>query len=146
VDINITPNAAPIEAPREIKPEPPPRLTAVVGNIPANLPTAQSTSLAPPPPPAPVRVGGDIQAPKRIFYKDPIYPAIARAAKVQGRVILEATIAKDGSVKDVKILRAVPMLDQAAVEAVSQWKYTPTTLNREPVEVIMTVTVDFALQ
>jgi len=65
---------------------------------------------------------------------------------VQGRVILEATISKDGSVKDVKILRPLPMLDQAAVDAVQQWKYTPTMLNKEPVEVIMTVTVDFALQ
>jgi protein TonB len=101
---------------------------------------------APPPPPAPVRVGGDIKAPTKIKDVQPQYPAIARAAKVQGRVILEATIAKDGSVKDVKILRPLPMLDQAAVEAVQQWKYTPTMLNKEPVEVIMTVTVDFALQ
>ena len=65
---------------------------------------------------------------------------------MSGRVILEAIVAKDGSVKDVRVLRPLPMLDQAAVEAVSQWKYTPTTLNKEPVEVIMTVTVDFALQ
>jgi len=145
VQLNV--NAAPVEAPREIKPEPPPRIQSVVGSIPTNLPIAGPTTvLAPPPPPAPVRVGGDIAPPRKVRNVDPQYPAIARAAKVQGRVILEATIAKDGSVKDVKVLRSLPMLDQAAVEAVQQWKYTPTMLNKEPVEVIMTVTVDFALQ
>jgi protein TonB len=146
VDVNINQNFAPTEAPKEIKPEPPPRLQTVVQNIPQSFGTNTVAVAAPPPPPAPVRVGGDIKAPTKIKDVQPQYPAIARAAKVQGRVILEATIAKDGSVKDVKILRPLPMLDQAAVEAVQQWKYTPTMLNKEPVEVIMTVTVDFALQ
>ena len=61
-------------------------------------------------------------------------------------VIIEATISKEGDVKDAKILRSQPMLDQAALDAVLQWKYTPTTLNGVPVDVIMTVTVNFTLQ
>jgi protein TonB len=76
----------------------------------------------------------------------PVYPAIAQSARVQGVVILEATIGTDGRVTDVKVLRSIPLLDQAAIDAVKQWQYTPTTLNGQPVPVIMTVTVNFALQ
>jgi protein TonB len=92
-----------------------------------------------------VRVGGAIKAPELVKRVNPVYPAVARAAKLQGIVIIEAIIAKDGSVRDAKVLRPAPMLDQAALDAVSQWKYTPTTLNGEPVEVVMTVTVNFTL-
>jgi protein TonB len=60
-------------------------------------------------------------------------------------VIIEATIGKDGGVQDLKILRHVPLLDQAALDAVKEWKFTPTTLNGQPVEVLMTVTVNFTL-
>jgi protein TonB len=67
-------------------------------------------------------------------------------AKVQGMVIIEATIARDGSVKDARVLRPVALLDTAALEAVKQWKYTPTLLNGSPVEVLMTVTVNFQLK
>ena len=67
---------------------------------------------------------------------------------MQGIVIIEATIAKDGSVKDAKILRNGPLaaLDQAALDAVKQWKYTPTLLSGTPVEVVMSVTVVFTLK
>ena len=65
---------------------------------------------------------------------------------MQGVVILEATIGTDGHVTDVKILRSIPLLDAAALDAVKQWEYTPTTLNGQPVPVIMTVTVNFTLQ
>jgi protein TonB len=64
---------------------------------------------------------------------------------VSGIVIIEATIGKDGSVRDARVLRSVPLLDQAALDAVRQWRFTPTLLNNEPVEVIMTVTVNFTL-
>ena len=79
----------------------------------------------------------------------PVYPAIARAAKVSGIVIIEATIAKDGSVKDLNVLRHGPLvaLDQAAMDAVRQWKYTPRPcLSGQPVEVVMSVTVIFTLK
>jgi protein TonB len=143
----VNPTAAPIEPPKEIKPEPPPMIKSMVGGIPKNLPAAGNVGIAaPPPPPAPVRVGGDIKPPTKVKDAKPVYPAIARAARMSGIVFLEAIIAKDGSVKDLRVTRSAGVLDQAAIDAVSQWKYTPTLLNNEPVEVIMTVTVNFTLQ
>jgi len=93
----------------------------------------------------PVRVGGDIKEPRRIFDVKPVYPAIAQQAGIQGIVIIEAIIGIDGSVEEARILRPVPLLDQAALEAVTQWRYTPTLLNGQPVRVVMTVTVSFNL-
>ncbi len=75
----------------------------------------------------------------------PVYPPIAQAARVQGIVIIEATIGADGRITDTRVLRSIPLLDQAAVDAVRQWQYTPTQLNGVPVPVIMTVTVTFTL-
>jgi len=69
----------------------------------------------------------------------------AKQARVQGVVILECTISPQGKVSDVKVLRGIPLLDQAAIDAVKQWVYTPTLLNGVPVPVIMTVTVNFKL-
>ena len=93
----------------------------------------------------PVRVGGQVKAPTQIKKVQPVYPAEAQAAKVQGIVIMEATIGVDGRVTDAKVLRSVPLLDQAAVDAVRQWEYTPTLLNGTAVPIIMTVTVTFNL-
>jgi len=126
-------------------------MMAVVGGISSNLGASTGVvgGIAPPPPPPPpavVRVGGDIKAPTKTKNVNPIYPKIAQSAKIQGLVIIEATISKEGDVKDAKIVRSQPMLDQAALDAVLQWKYTPTTLNGVPVDVIMTVTVNFTLQ
>jgi len=92
---------------------------------------------------APVRVGGDIKPPTRTKYVAPVYPQAARAAGVTGIVIVEASIDPDGRVSDVKVIRSQPQLDQAAVEAVRQWQYTPTMINGTPVSVVMTVTVNF---
>jgi len=75
----------------------------------------------------------------------PTYPPLARAAGVEGVVILEAVIAEDGSVRDVRVLRSNPLLEAAALEAVRQWRFSPTLLNGEPVPVVMTVTVAFRL-
>jgi protein TonB len=72
-------------------------------------------------------------------------PAAAKAARVQGVVVLELVLATDGSVSETRILRSIPLLDQAAVDAVRQWKYSPTLLNGQPVELLMTVTVNFTL-
>ena len=76
----------------------------------------------------------------------PVYPPVAQSARVQGIVILEAVIGPNGNVTEVKVLRSVPLLDEAAITAVKQWQYTPTLLNGVPVPVIMTVTVNFTLQ
>jgi periplasmic protein TonB len=97
-------------------------------------------------PPPPVRVGGAIRAPQKVNDALPIYPPLAQSARVQGIVIIEATIGADGQVVNARVLRSVPLLDQAAVDAVRQWRYTPTLLNGVPVPVIMTVTVTFTLR
>jgi protein TonB len=91
-------------------------------------------------------VGGAIKSPSRIKNVNPTYPPIAQSARVQGVVIIEATIGVNGKVTDAKVLRSIPLLDSAALDAVKQWEYTPTTLNGQPVPVIMTVTVNFTLQ
>ncbi len=150
VEVNVNPQAAPIEAPREIKPEPPPVMRTVVGGISTGLPQAATGPVniappPPPPPPAPVRVGGDVKAPTKIKDVPVVYPTVAKSAKVQGIVIIEAVISKTGSVENMKVLRGNPLLDQAALEAVRQWKYSVPTLNGTPVDVIMTVTVNFTL-
>jgi protein TonB len=92
-----------------------------------------------------IRVGGDVKAPERVRYVPPVYPEFAKSASVQGIVILEAVVGTSGTVTDVKVLKSIPLLDQAAIDAVSQWAYTPTTLNGVPVPVIMTVTVNFSV-
>src|SRR5262245_17763351 len=102
--------------------------------------------VSPPPAPAvPSRLHSGIQAPEKIADKAPVYPPIATAARVQGIVILEATIDESGQVVDVKVLRSVQMLDAAAIDAVKQWRYSPALLNGAPIPVIVTVTVRFAL-
>jgi TonB family protein len=95
---------------------------------------------------APVRVGGNIAVPKKITDVRPVYPPDAQAARIQGVVIIEATIAPDGTVGDARVLRSIPQLDQAAVDAVRQWRFTPTVVNGVAVPVIMTVTVNFSMQ
>jgi periplasmic protein TonB len=154
------PNAAPTEAPKEIIAEVPAPATGVsegvpggveggipggtIGGVVGGLPSAPPPP--PPPPSAPVRVGGNIKAPTKTRNVNPVYPPIAQSARVQGVVIIEATIGPDGRVKDAKVLRSIPLLDQAALDAVKQWQFTPTLLNGVPVPVIMTVTVNFTLQ
>ena len=71
---------------------------------------------------------------------------MALASRREGIVILEAVIAENGTVRDVRVLRSIPLLDQAAVDAVRQWQFTPTLLNGEPVPIVMTVTVNFQLR
>jgi protein TonB len=92
-----------------------------------------------------VRVGGEIEEPKKVKNVSPVYPEAAKRARSQGVVILECNISPEGRVTDVKVLRGVPLLDQAAIDAVRQWVYTPTLLNGTPVAVVMTVTVNFKL-
>jgi protein TonB len=95
---------------------------------------------------APVRVGRGIKEPRKIKDKAPHYPEAAKQSRVQGTVILEAYIDPEGNVTDLKVLRGIPLLNEAAIKAVQQWKYTPTLLEGVPVPVIMTVTVNFRLR
>jgi TonB family protein len=94
---------------------------------------------------APVRVGGTIPEPRKTRHLNPVYPEVARSARVQGVVILECTISPEGKIVSIRTLRGAPLLTEAAVEAVRQWEYAPTRLNGVPVPVIMTVTVNFKL-
>ena len=90
-----------------------------------------------------VRVGGKIKPPTKIKDVTPVYPAIAKSARIAGAVAIEATIGPDGKVVDTRVVRSGPMLDQAALDAVRQWEYTPTLLNGKPVPVVVTVTINF---
>jgi protein TonB len=77
---------------------------------------------------------------------NPVYPPIARQTRVQGVIVMEAIISKEGSIESLRVLSGNPLLFQAAIDAVKQWKYRPATLNGEPVDVITTITVTFTLQ
>lgn len=147
----------PIEAPTTITaeaPERPPAIAPVPGidgglGLPGMGNRLPEATNVPPPPTTtvqePVRAGGLVKAPVRTVYVPPTYPPIAISARVSGTVIIEAVIGIDGSVRDAKVLRSIPLLDEAALAAVRQWRYTPTTLNGIPVPVIMTVSVRFEL-
>jgi protein TonB len=142
---------APVDVPEQIQPEEGIDLgveggTGVEGGVPGGVVGGVVGGLPDAPPPMQaVRVGGQIKEPKKLKNVPPAYPDIARQARVQGVVILECTISPQGKVTEVKVLRGIPLLDQAAVDAVKQWVYTPTLLNGVPVPVIMTVTVNFRL-
>jgi TonB family protein len=94
----------------------------------------------------PVRVAGNITAPTKIRDVKPQYPAEAQASRVQGVVIIEAVIGEDGKIANARVLRQVPLLDAAALDAVRQWEYAPSTLDGQPVAVVFTVVVNFTIQ
>ena len=99
-----------------------------------------------PPPTGPVRAAELVRPPVKIVDARPVYPALARDAHVEGTVILEAVLDRAGHVSRLHVIRSVPLLDRAALDAVRRWQYTPSTLHGAPVEVLMTITVTFSLQ
>ena len=109
-------------------------------------PATQATPGAPKP--IPVRVGGNIKVPTKVVNVNPVYPASMRAAGRTGVVPLDALIGTDGTVVFARVVSASvhPDFADAAVEAVRQWKFSPTLLNGKPVEVLMTVTINFSLE
>ena len=151
-------NAAPVVVPSGIAPDDGLLRTPVTeeqvfqkgvveGGVEGGLPVEPIVTEPPPPRPvAPLRPGGDIREPRKILHVAPVYPPVALAGRVQGMVIIEAVIAPDGTVRDARVLRSQPLLDAAALEAVRQWRYTPTLLNGVPIQVLMTVTVSFTLR
>ncbi len=104
---------------------------------------------APPPPrphqTGPLRVGGNVQAARIINRVQPVYPALARQTRISGTVRLHAIIGKDGTIQQLEVMNGHPLLQQAALDAVRQWRYQPTLLNGEPVEVDTTIDVIFSL-
>jgi TonB family protein len=93
----------------------------------------------------PLKIGGQIGEPKKIRDMRPVYPEEAKANGIQGLVILQVLIDIDGRVVDAQILRGHPLLNEAAIDAVTQWEFTPTLLNGDPVQVQLTVTINFTL-
>lgn len=143
-------------------PPPSASMGGVVGGVPGGVPggTAggviggiiSSTPVAPPPPPPPkaeapkrIRVGGQVQQARLVSQPKPIYPPLAKQARIQGTVRLEALISKTGTIEELRVVSGHPLLVQAALDAVRQWRYQPTFLNNEPVEVATTIDVNFTL-
>ena len=139
---------------------PPDMAVGVVGGVPGGIPGGQSGGVLggiiggvigsnlPPPPkatPARIRQGGNVQQAKLVNMVRPVYPPLAKQARISGTVRLHAIIAKDGSVIQLEVVQGHPLLVQAALDAVRQWRYQPTLLNGEPVEVDTTVDVVFSL-
>jgi periplasmic protein TonB len=111
-------------------------LGGVVGGLPADVA---------PPPPVAVRIGGNIKAPKLVHGVPPVYPAVALQARLSGFVVVEAQVGVDGRVQSTRVVRSAALFDDAAVEAVKQWRYVPLLLNGTPTPFILTVTVQFNL-
>ena len=110
---------------------------------------AKPRPAAPLPPvrkPAPrVRVSANVQQALLVYQIKPLYPALARSARISGTVVLQATIGKDGSIQNLQLVSGHPLLTQAALAAVAQWRYRPTLLSGEPVEVATQILVNFVL-
>ncbi len=154
----------PTKVPKEIKivfeDEPQAPINTVSNGLPSSNEDIGKLSgnfaVSPPTPPAPkvkvaevqkpLRVGGNVQMANLIKQPKPLYPAMAKAARVQGTVRFQATIAKDRTIQNLQLLGGPPLLVQSAMQAVEQWQYSPTLLNGERVEVITTIDVNFTLQ
>jgi protein TonB len=93
-----------------------------------------------------VKAEGDVKPPKLIKEVAPVYPEVARLAEVQGVVILSVKADETGKIVDAMVLRSIPLLDQAAIDAVRQWVYEPMIINGKAVSVVFTVTVRFQLK
>jgi protein TonB len=166
----VRPAARPFQAPSVIQavaniidPEgyAPPALAIGTGRASANSDGIPSEGLvftiapaAPPPkpaepakkePPKSIRVGGNVQAANILSRINPVYPPLAKQARISGTVKLEGVIARDGTVQQLRVLSGHPLLTPAALEAVKQWRYRPTHLNGDPVEVIAPIEVHFIL-
>ena len=154
---------APKAIPKEVKiikeeAEPDPGMMGVAGGVPGGVPGGQMGGViggviggvgAAPPPPRPsqtrIKQGGAVTAASLINKVQPTYPPLARQTRISGTVRLHAIISKDGSVQQLEVLSGHPLLVQAALDAVRQWRYRPTLLNGEAVEVDTTIDVIFSL-
>jgi periplasmic protein TonB len=141
---------------------PQPEGPGVIGGVPGGIPGGQAggvlggiigssrTSALPvAPPPAEkriVRIGGNLRPPRQVFAPQPEYPVIAKQARIEGTVVIDAVIDEGGNVVQAHVLSGPPLLIPAALDAVVRWKYQPTVLNGEPISVAMHVEVHFVLQ
>jgi periplasmic protein TonB len=151
------PDLAPTTAPDAIKPEGAPPAVPDLG-MPPGVGVPDGVGLVigdrpvlvqppdPPRPAGPVRVADLPVTPRKIGDVRPVYPEIARLTRIEGTVILEAVLATTGRVTQLRVIKSAPMFDQAALDAVRQWRYTPSLYGGHPVSVLMTITVRFTLQ
>ena len=122
------------------------QIGGVLGSILTGGQQSYLPKITPPPKSvAPVRVGGRIKEPRKVYAPAPQYPVLAKQAHIEGAVVIEAIIDASGNVVQAKVVSGHPLLMQAALDAVRQWKFEPTYLNDEPVPVDLIVTVEFHL-
>lgn len=152
-----------VEQVKEEAPPPEAAVSGVTGGVPGGVPGGQLGGVlggilggsgkgpAAPPPPKPVahkgpyRVGGKVQPPKLVRQVQPMYPPLARQARIQGDVVIDSVIDTQGKVTQMRVVSGSPLLVQAAIQALEQWRYQPTLLNGQPVAVDMLVTLHFTL-
>ncbi len=152
-------SAAPVDSPsgigreRMLQADPLPDRSAPSGvgevpgtGVPGGTGVADIDAPPPPRPTTPIRVSSLIKPPVKIRDVSPVYPVLAIASHVEGVVVIEAVIGPTGEVVEARVLRSKPLLDEAALAAVRQWRYTPTLLGGVPMSVILTVTVTFSLK
>jgi len=126
----------------------PAQTNGVFGGIPGQGLMASGPAIPPPPKaaaPSRIKQGGQVTAASIITQTRPLYPALARQARIQGNVVLHAIIDKEGKVAQLEVISGHPLLVQSALDAVKQWRYKPTQLNGDPVEVDTTITVTFTM-
>jgi protein TonB len=116
--------------------------SGVMGGVLGSLGTGPAPKIQAP---KKITVSSGVMAGNRIVGETPQYPAIAKAARIQGTVVLQATISKGGTIENLRVISGPPMLQGAAAEAVRSWRYKPYLLNGEPVEVETQVNVVFSL-
>jgi protein TonB len=160
---------APKQIPHDIamikEDELPPASAGVVGGVPGGVPggaaggvmggllSAVGAAAPPPPPPPPpkaaapkrINVGGNVQQAMLVFQPRPVYPPLAKQARISGVVRFTAIIGRDGTIQNLVLVSAHPLLVASAQAAVRQWRYKPTLLNGEPVEVVTQIDVNFTL-
>jgi protein TonB len=118
------------------------QIGGVIGGVIGGIPTAVPKPVVAP---QPIRVGGRVTAPRLIRRVEPVYPALARQARIEGSIRIDAVIDETGHVVEMKVLSGHPILVKAALDAVQQWVYEPTLLNDQAVPVLLEVTVNFVL-
>jgi protein TonB len=148
----LAPRAIPKDVTMLREEAPPPDVSSQQGGVFGGLAgqgIMVGTAALPPPPkavaPARIKQGGLVTAASIINQTKPVYPALARQARIQGVVVLHAIIDKDGKVAELQVVSGHPLLVQSALDAVKQWLYKPTLLNGDPVEVDTTITVTFTM-
>jgi protein TonB len=123
-------------------------LGGIIGSVPTAAPPPPPPPVkkeGPPPPPKRITIGGNVQQAKLVRQPKPVYPPLAKQARISGVVHLAAVISANGTIQDLKVISGHPLLIPAALEAVKQWVYQPTLLNGEPVEVQTQIDVNFTL-